>query len=521
MRTGSLKAYLASLVALSMISAASATPVAYLSSAVSTSTPKAGAVCSKANQIIRTSSYQYTCVKSGHVLKWIRSARKSIPTPLPTSTPTPVASPTRINSSLTIPVNLQAIQDYANLILTWSVPPGTKVSVEFYRVHGECLLQGKSCGSYEHDVWAKGNDGNLSTNLVIPKSELTNYSGGAQWNFTLSARNQSLSFQSPLATFAPIILGASASPTPTPTHAAIPTNFSDLIANYQGIPQAAWSSYDQKIVKAKVTPVVQNIFIGPNSTLINPSVIDAFTQGDRVFDGFVQPPTIDLVYYNFIDTQWAKDKLTQLGFSNRAQEVSGSCSSLDRCNGASAGKGNDTTGFGQFALPDANGRDLYHLHGGLEIHEYTHMVQAMQFVGKPTDAIAFGTLPQWFLEGHAHVVGNLASTSTFSEYQLERAPWLQTSPNAAIKSFSPENIEYFYDALMPMKYNADLFGYVYTVGFLTLEELIAIKGIDSPMQLIDEVANGSSFEQAFNKIYGIPWSEAEPILAQAVSKELT
>jgi hypothetical protein len=293
------------------------------------------------------------------------------------------------------------------------------------------------------------------------------------------------------------------------------------LANAAGIPQAAWNSSNAKVSSTAPISVTQNIFIGPNSVLLNPTVSQAFVTGSKIFAGFTQPQSFYAIYYNFSDIQWAKNKVAELGFPNRAQEIDGSCSSVMRCNGASAGKANNTTGFGQFALPLANGQDIYHLRGGIEIHEYTHMVQAAQFVNKPTDSQGFGLLPQWFLEGHAHVIGNLASTSTFQEYKVARAQWLNTSPNSAIKSFSSENIQAFYDALMPGKYNSDLFGYVYTVGFLTLEELVAIRGVDSPMQLVLEVSNGLTFEQAFKKVYGIEWSQAEPILAQVVSKQLS
>ena len=74
---------------------------------------------------------------------------------------------------------------------------------------------------------------------------------------------------------------------------------------------------------------------------------------------------------------------------------------------------------------------------------------------------------------------------------------------------------------MPGKYNTELFGYVYTLGYLTLECLVALKGIDSPMQLIVEVSNWSSFEAAFKKIYGIEWKDASPLLAKAVSQQFS
>jgi hypothetical protein len=246
-----------------------------------------------------------------------------------------------------------------------------------------------------------------------------------------------------------------------------------------------------------------------------------FETAIKIFSGFNQPKSFFAIYYRFQDKDWAKAKLLELNQSNRAQEIDGSCGSLARCNGASAGKAGDTVGFSQFGVTEPGGQtDTYHLTGGLEIHEYTHMAQAMQFIGKAKDDRNFQYLPTWFIEGHAHIAGITGSAKTLAEYQVNRTDWLRTSPNAEIKSFSPENIERFYASLMPGKYNADMFGYVYTIGYMTLECLVALKGIDSPTQVILEVSNGSTFEQAFKNVYGMEWAAAAPLLAKAVSIQL-
>jgi hypothetical protein len=71
---------------------------------------------------------------------------------------------------------------------------------------------------------------------------------------------------------------------------------------------------------------------------------------------------------------------------------------------------------------------------------------------------------------------------------------------------------------MPGKNNDEMFGYVYTLGYITMECLVALKGIDSPTELIVQVSNGLTFEEAFVKVYGITWAQASPILAKTVSQ---
>jgi hypothetical protein len=209
----------------------------------------------------------------------------------------------------------------------------------------------------------------------------------------------------------------------------------------------------------------------------------------------------------------------ELNLSHLAVQVDGSCGSLQRCNGASAGKASNTVGFSQYGVSEVGAqKSIYHLGGGLEIHEYAHIAQAMQFIGKQKDDQNFNYLPRWFTEGHAHIAGNTGSAKTFEEYQVNRREWFRTAPNEEIKSFEPADIERFYASLMPGKYNTEMFGYVYTLGYITMECLVALKGIDSPTQVIVEVSNGLTFEEAFEKVYGISWKDASPVLAKTVSQ---
>ena len=307
--------------------------------------------------------------------------------------------------------------------------------------------------------------------------------------------------------------------TPTTPPVFIPKTFAELYGNSQGIAIAAWTSTNEKIKKSDAVTVRQDIYVGPNTTIPNANVKGIFEDATRIFAGFAQPQSFYAVYYRFQDKDWAKAKFGELNMSYLAGQIDGSCGSLQRCNGASAGKFTSTIGFSQYGVNEPGGQtDTYHTNGALEIHEYTHIAQAMQFIGKQKDDQNFNYLPRWFIEGHAHIAGNTGAAKTIEEYLKNRRDWLNTSPNAEIKSFEAVDIERFYASLMPGKNNNEMFGYVYTLGYITMECLVALKGIDSPTQLIVEVSNGLTFEEAFLKVYGISWKEASPILAKTVSQ---
>ena len=68
-----------------------------------------------------------------------------------------------------------------------------------------------------------------------------------------------------------------------------------------------------------------------------------------------------------------------------------------------------------------------------------------------------------------------------------------------------------------LSFNSD-HNYDYSIGYFTVEALISIKGADSPIELVKQVSDGLTWEEAFLKVYGITWKEAAPILAKTVSR---
>ena len=311
-------------------------------------------------------------------------------------------------------------------------------------------------------------------------------------------------------------------PTPTPTLAIVkvPKGFDDLVDNFKGVYISAWNSSDTKINASKPVDVKQNIILGPKTKLPSSGIPNMFVRGTQFFAGYAQPTSFNAMYYVYDDISWAEDKIFEL-YSNPAErdQIARNCQSRDRCNGANANVPQLNIGHTSMAVVEPKHPDDYHLKGGIEIHEYAHMVQYMQFQEKPTAGYSggLGLLPNWFVEGHAHTAGNLGSALSLSEYKKYRSEWFNARPQG-LKDYSAESIESFYEKLAPGKFDPIVSSNVYSIGYFSVEALVAIKGVDSPMEVIKLVSDGSTWEEAFLKTYGLSWKEAAPIVAKTVSR---
>lgn len=305
---------------------------------------------------------------------------------------------------------------------------------------------------------------------------------------------------------------------------AAPKTFQELVG-HKSIPATTWNSYYAKVSKAVALPVEFVVNIGPNTKLLNTKVKDVFSNTTRVFTGYAQPKMVTSIYYAFEDIQWAEGEVRNLSMPDyKVKEVQFMCNK-SACRGASASNlpGSNSNGFDYdksliiFGVPGkAEPKFTYHLAGGIEAHEYAHTVQAAQFKDSKTNL--YVSMPSWFVEGHAHLIGNIASADSLSDYEIRRKFWQFDSASV----INEETVNGMYKAMAPGE-NMSIggggnyyFQFVYTFGYLTVELLASLKGIDSPMELLKLVAAGKSYDEAFKSIYGMDWTEAAPILAKAV-----
>ena len=123
-------------------------------------------------------------------------------------------------------------------------------------------------------------------------------------------------------------------------------------------------------------------------------------------------------------------------------------------------------------------------------------------------------MPDWIREGSAEWLSTAMYFSDYSSlmmYQISRS-----EADLYSKRYSPTDISKILSTNTGISDNGWL---AYNVGGKAVEILVVLKGVDSILELYVEGSKGVPFEQAFEKIYGISWEKAKPILSAVISKK--
>ena len=309
-------------------------------------------------------------------------------------------------------------------------------------------------------------------------------------------------------------------PTPTPIYPAGPTSFDDLVENYKGIAYAAWSKSSGVIRSSTATSPAVKMITGPNTKLRieNPSTI--FDLVARLYPGYSASKDFTILLFGYVDKDWAQAQLISLPPRDPTADGwinSSGCITLQTCNGGNMFTGDKGP---QLLVLTTEVTNNGHAPGMLEAHEYTHGVQQNQMKfpqpWPPNDTYP----PVWLHEGgaefSANAVINYQSFDNYSSFRRKNSSTIFNDSNIT-SQWIQEYLGANPDLTWVRKYNQWT---MFVMGAMFVEALVAIKGPESTMELWKLAGNGMKFPQAFEKVYGISFEKALPIISKAIALEL-
>jgi hypothetical protein len=343
--------------------------------------------------------------------------------------------------------------------------------------------------------------------------------------------------------------------------------FSNAVSHISDIPETAWQSVQNVITNNKSVPKVNNVVhMGPNTTLDvgggMPRIQTILSRGEKLWVGFSQVKNFYLLMYNAKDEPWAQSDWSATGkaakfsagdIKGEIARIAGNCQQTNspgnfsgaptNCRGADSSaisnSDNAVLTFGQGGQGAAN--DPYVTSGGIVGHEYTHSVQAAQWIGNPSTYCTERTnspacfrsyrsntfAPCWLIEGQPNSVGPMVAADTFEAYKTfhQNIPFGQGP--SSVTDYSQASLLSYLTSQKPGQStspngcisNGNVYRLGYTVGALVVETLVAIAGPQATMALEALGASGQDFPTAFKNVYGISWADAAVILSKVLAAE--
>jgi hypothetical protein len=309
-------------------------------------------------------------------------------------------------------------------------------------------------------------------------------------------------------------------PPAAPTSPKAPTSFDDLIENYQGISYAAWSKSQDKIQKSAKTDLALNMVIGPNTTLTYKDPKTAIDLVTRLYAGFIQPTEIYFLAFNFQDRDWAVSQMDTIIPAAGSQWIMNTaCRTKETCWGGGA----FYNGTNRFLIVETMGViNSNTTSGTLEAHEFTHIVQQMNMKNaRPAREFVYDPWPPtWYWEGQANFTQHATIYSeSFSSYTRER----RYTSNEIFNNpkFNSTHIQNFFVFNAPSDWQKNYDRWrQYDLGAMFVEILVALKGPDASMEMWKVASTGVNFDAAFERVYGLSFATALPIMAKAIALQL-
>ena len=337
--------------------------------------------------------------------------------------------------------------------------------------------------------------------------------------------------------------------------------FANILDHIPEIPKTAWQKV-QDVIAANPAPapISNSVHVGPNTKIDVvgglPRIQEILLRNQKLFSGFTQNTTFNMLMYNAQDEPWAEKDWEKTAKAKKyfasdieAEKVriAGNCQASS-APGVFSGPPVDCRGANSTALSnsdDANftfgqggngaANDPYVTTGGIVGHEYTHAVQAAQWIGHPSSYCTektrtsacgrswssnWGFSPCWIFEGLPNSVGPMVASATYPLYQDFRKNLPYRGPTTITDYTQASLKKYLYNQSNSTCYrDGNLYDLGYSVGALATEALVAIAGPQATMALYSLGAQGQDFATAFKSVYGISWSDGSTILSKVLAAQ--
>jgi len=300
-------------------------------------------------------------------------------------------------------------------------------------------------------------------------------------------------------------------------------SFADAVNRPGDVSYWAWKKSSDQVLSNSEKVTGLEVIVGPNTKLSNPNPQAGIEAAKRLYPKFRHPQKTYAIYYSHKDVSWAQKKYSQINSAAEGQEAKNQCPKVDSCSGASATI--NESGDGVFLIAAMkNNLPRLHASGTLEAHEYTHVVQIGSFFKTPNQGQAMNGIkffaPWWFVEGSAELSSVAALyASSFAKYSADRNYYSKDFLANENKKYTEKWIRTFIQPPNTKIWSAeDTQWHLYDVGMLICEVLTAIKGPSINIQIFEDIADGMTYEQSFEKHFGMKWDAAVPLIAKSVSK---
>ena len=338
--------------------------------------------------------------------------------------------------------------------------------------------------------------------------------------------------------------------------------FANMVEHISDIPQAAWKKVENISTTNKPVKIPNSIYVGPTTKIDivggTTRIQEILAKSARLWSGFSQADFYAVYVYNGADEAITEKKFAadykarkydltrEENLAGPLRALAGNCQNqlrpgqfsgpLGDCGGSdSGGYINSNDSFAHLGQTGTS-TDIYMIGGGVLGHEYTHAVQAGQWINSPfcgnpdggeklcsrssMSNVAFS--PCWLMEGIPNSVGVMVTSSSAEDYSKFRDTHLPYGhgPTKITDYSQPSLKKYLFDQSPSTCYkDQKLYNLGYTVGALATEALVAMAGPQSTMALYALGAQGQDFPTAFKNVYGITWDEGSTILSKVLAAE--